>query len=242
MEDRIGWTIYVDIEGFSHFYLSEDPQDKQLEVTLSYGLQEDLYRIGSRMYPARADRLFIHQIGDGYVVCPDFGDHTLDRPVAIAIALMQSTCARGGFIKSAITTGTVEDVSACVTEEISEHIDERLSLSIGAGVMTIYGVMGSALIRGNQVSKLASGPLLIVDRDLESQLAATGVLSRAYSSHLEVDWVHTELGLSNEILRQIGRTPPTAEQLETNIQGYLSRNAELPDNWRKGAELLLSRP
>lgn len=84
-ETPIGrWAINIDLEGFGHLY------DKEDLVLLSLcELMEGIYRIGVRYYPESPDRIFAHQLGDGFVIVSDFPEDTLDRPVAIALSLLR---------------------------------------------------------------------------------------------------------------------------------------------------------
>ena len=70
------WAINIDLEGFGNLY------DKEDLVLLSLcELMEGIFRIGTQYYPEPPDRIFAHQIGDGFIIVSDFPEDTLDRPV-----------------------------------------------------------------------------------------------------------------------------------------------------------------
>ena len=88
MSDR--WAIYIDISGFGALW---EQGDKAL---WSLGqLMLAIFRIGRRCYPEPPDRLFAHQLGDGFVVVSDFHEPCLERCTAIAVALMRHVAASG---------------------------------------------------------------------------------------------------------------------------------------------------
>ncbi len=86
------WSLYIDIEGFSNMFRTDETK----VLKLLSDLMGDLYKIGTRIYSDEFNRLFIHQIADGFIIYSHFGDLGLVRPISIAIALMQSTALRGG--------------------------------------------------------------------------------------------------------------------------------------------------
>lgn len=76
------WAIFIDLEGFRALY------DKENLVLLSLGeLMAGIYHVGCKCFPESPDRLFAHQLGDGFVIVSDFHEESLDRPIAIAMVL-----------------------------------------------------------------------------------------------------------------------------------------------------------
>lgn len=199
MEHR--WGLFIDIDGFSVRY-----KQNQTNALLTLGrLSGDLFRIGK--YFCEEKCLFIHQFGDGFLVLSDFPEDSLNRPLSIAIALMQSMllwgCEGGGVCRVAISTGDFSDVSGCLPPEIQEDKSfNHHSVRLGGGLMTFIPVMGSALINPYKLqSKGPKGPLLLVDAKLNCFMPTESVskLQRTMD-FLLVDWLHTRLPLASELL------------------------------------------
>jgi hypothetical protein len=94
------WAIHIDLEGFGELYPKED------QVLLSLGqLMQGICLIGSRCFPESSDRLFAHQLGDGFVIVSDFLEETLARPVGFALALLRHVSQTGRFAKATFAEG-----------------------------------------------------------------------------------------------------------------------------------------
>ena len=232
--EYVRWMIWVDLEGFGHLYRAGE--DNKALWALR-GLMRDLFRVGKELYPGEGERLFIHQVGDGFIVEPDFGDVDLLRPLAIGIALHRAALLRGSCLKVGIGLGTLADVQGCYPEEIMNEQQDG-AIRIGAGLMTVFPVMGDGLVDAHAVSEKASGPLLLVRGDLADALPKEGASIIQYSSHFEVDWIHVGLAEVASILKTLGLNP-TSEQLEEKLREYLDSYGSIRNEWRKSAELLL---
>ncbi len=82
--ERDRWSLFIGLEGFSALWAHET------HVLVSLGeLMRGTFRIGTRTYPGEVDRLFVHQLGDGFLITSNFHEEQLDRAVCIAIALMR---------------------------------------------------------------------------------------------------------------------------------------------------------
>ena len=227
--DRINWTMWIDLEGFStQFRLNESRACGHL-IELMY----DLKKLGEESYPNVHERLFIHQAGDGFVMCSDSVDQDLSKPVAIAIALLRSTLARFGCLKVGIGEGKIADYTwGYFPDAIKER--ER----IGEGIMTVWPIMGDGLIDAHEVSQCASGPLLLVKKELENGLSNVAVSKLSLKNCIEIDWLGSELSKADELLKVIN---PAACHLNLNeiLSNYIKENEKLPDTWKKSALLLL---
>ena len=53
----------------------------------------------------------MHQMGDGFAIVSDFGEATLERPIAISIALMRHVGSTGMFATAAIAEGEFADIT-----------------------------------------------------------------------------------------------------------------------------------
>ena len=84
-KDKNRWCIYIDILGFSNLWESE----RSRAIDSLGELMRIIDKIGSQCYPETPDRLFIHQTGDAFAIVIEFGENSLDRPIAIASVLMR---------------------------------------------------------------------------------------------------------------------------------------------------------
>lgn len=96
------WSLFIDIEGFSNLYQT---REKTRALELLSWLMLDLYKIGTRIYSNENERFFIYQIGDGFLIAPDYIEQSIKRPLSIAIALMRATVGRNGSVRAAISHG-----------------------------------------------------------------------------------------------------------------------------------------
>ena len=157
------WSLYIDIQGFSKIYNSVP----NLALNILTELTKGLYKIGINIFPDSPKSLFIHQIGDGFVILSDFPDKSLERPISIAIALMQLILLKGGILRAAISDGKFGDILSCYPKEIREKFDKNGVIQVGDGLMTIFPVMGDALISSHELERgKPKGPLLFVDAKL----------------------------------------------------------------------------
>ncbi|MGH7800013.1 MAG: hypothetical protein ACREOW_05200 [Thermodesulfobacteriota bacterium] len=231
------WSLFIDIEGFSKIYQAE----KAKACKLLSGLMLDLYNIGTRFYPDYSNRLFIHQFGDGFIICPNPWDLNLVKPISIAVALMQATALRGGFARAAISHGEMVDILGWYPKEIRDNLtDGRIML--GDGIMTIGQVMGDALVNAYKLSTTKpKGPRLLLDISLESHLKdiKVSIIDRD-DNHIGIDWVHSEIVLVADILKKIDIiNVPSSKTLEGILRSYITVNNKLSDEWKKSAEKLI---
>ena len=231
------WSLFIDIEGFSKIYQAE----KAKACKLLSGLMLDLYNIGTRIYPDYYNRLFIHQFGDGFIICPNPWDLNLAKPISIAIALMQATALRGGFARAAISHGEMADILGWYPKEIRANLEGNYIVSLELGIMTIIPVMGDALINAYALSKCKpKGPRLLLDKEFESQLQDIKVSTvDRYDDHIGIDWMHSEISLVSDILKKIDIDAPSSKDLEEIVRNYITSNNKLSDEWKKSAEILI---
>ena len=118
-----------------------------------------IYRIGTYVYPDErsetGERLFVHQTGDGFAILSDFHEYSLERPIAIATALMRYVVAStGNFASASISEGGFADISNCYPEELRRCLNGGSRTNLGSGIMTLFPVMGTALIRAYKLWEL----------------------------------------------------------------------------------------
>jgi len=233
------WSIYIDIEGFSQIYKINDVK----ALTILGQLMKDLYQIGIKIFPRRPESLFIHQIGDGFLIVSDFPENNLSRPISIAIALMQSTLFNGGVARASISAGDFGDIQSCYPNEITNNMDEHGVLNFGEGVMTIFPVMGEALINSYKLGKSKpKGPCLLLDARLKQYLPRDKfVIIFENKTLIEIDWVHSNSPLIDKILKGIDFNMPSIRDLEEALSNYIKKNPELSSEWVKKALNLIPK-
>lgn len=160
------WCIYIDMEGFSALYGQED----QVLWSLCE-MMRAIYRIGTRAYPSGSDRLFVHQTGDGFAILSDFHEPSPLRAIAIAVVILRHVASTDRFARAAISEGELADIVGCYPKEVRDSCtDDRVSI-LGDGLMTLFPVMGTGLIRAVGVDKIGPpGPLLLLDAKFRSRL------------------------------------------------------------------------
>jgi len=229
------WAIYIDIEGFSVLY---DRETVVLEALCD--LMEGIYLIGERCYPESPDRLFAHQTGDGFVIVSEFGASSLEVPVAISIALLRHVAARGRFAKASIAEGEFADIFGCYPRRIRDACTGDATIRLGGGLMTLFPVMGTALINAFGIAKRApSGSLLVLVAQNQRRLPVECIVQQVNGQDIvSVDWVHSEVPLVGRLQQQAGLRSPTADQVGEAFFRY-SAEQRPPQRWVDGTAALL---
>lgn len=223
------WAIYIDIEGFSALY----PEGDDVLWALNR-LMLAIYKIGSLVYIKPPDRLFAHQMGDGFLIGSDFHEPKLDRPAAIAIVLMKFIANFGLFARAAIAEGEISDIVGCYPIEVLDNRrdGDYPTAIMGDGLMTIFPIMGTALVNVVGVDKRApKGPLLTVPKEFRNRLSSN-VISNVIvgTPNIGIDWVHTESELITYIKTKAMLEFPCPENLEILLGKYIAKY-KLPDEW-----------
>lgn len=255
------WAIHIDIEGFGALY----GRESEIMVALRQ-LMEGICNIGCRCYPILSDALFAHQMGDGFIIVSNFPEDTLHRPVAIALALLRHVASSGRFAKAAISEGGFEDISGCypalvprnaiartndkpgeepgvferVNKRVKEYSHDSLTYRLGDGLMTLFPVMGTALIRAVGVAKKCpSGPLMAVSEEdrgrLPDGLRIHEVTDRGL---IVIDWIHSENELAISIASSARLNSPTPEDLRSRLQSYC-QTQPVTHIWKESVPLFL---
>jgi hypothetical protein len=211
------WAINIDIEGFSILWDRED------QVLWSLGeLMRAIFRIGRECFPDSPERLFSHQIGDGFLVVSDFGEESLERAVTVAVALMQHVAASGRLTKAAIAEGELGDIQGCYPRGVLDELEADHTVSLHMGLMTIFPVMGTALIRAVKVAELSpSGPLLLIEKLKADRVPECIPRKPVVGTDLvSIDWVHTATDQLISIQKCVRLSAPKPAELEAILQGY----------------------
>ena len=215
------WALWIDIEGFSRIY----PRDMVQALLPLRALMEGIYHLGNAVCPESPYRLFAHQIGDGFVVVSEFAERSPELPVAIGAFLQRHILLSGGMGKCAISQGDFSDIQDCYPDVICENADNSGFLRLGDGLMSIFPVMGSALINAYRLSNRESGSLLLLDSDLPGPLPSGAVASKTTNDYSVVDWVHISTPEIAEIETKTGIQHPAAANLERLLRDYVTSNS-----------------
>ncbi len=219
------WGIYIDIEGFGFQY------NHTMKALLPLNaLMEGIYQIGRDKYNDDVSRLFAHQFGDGFVVVSCFEEKSLDRPVAIAISLMRHVLAAGGLAKASVSEGGFEDIKGCYPRNIIDNEKEG-SVAMGAGLMTIIPVMGTALINAVALDKRSpSGSLLTIDSVNAVRLSKCFAKREIENGLVSINWLKGDQRLVSEISADAGLENPPEKERELLLRKYISNN-KLKSSW-----------
>lgn len=236
-----GWAIYIDVEGFSKFLDTDSNEHVGRGLGGLQRLTTALWNIGALAYPGKdpgqpAERLFMHQFGDGYLIWPDSWEDTFDRPLMICVAVMRSLMVSGTAIKASISCGSLGDVLGVYAHEIKDQVEDGAA-RIGSGVMRFTQVLGTALSNAYKCGSRLRGAQLIVDhraipkKSFPSWLAWSSAAAGADDTWSAVDWVH---GTSPQLERlcQVSKIRyPTPTEVETAVVSYMQMSPRPPKEW-----------
>jgi hypothetical protein len=225
------WAIYVDIEGSSKVYVSDEAQffasvDALLGAICS---------IGSYVCPDSPDRLFVHQTGgDGFVLVSDVAQGSPALPIAIAVVLMRTLLAAGGVGKAGVSQGEFADVQGCLPTLHAYPPDDHGRRRLGRGILTVFPVMGTALINSHRLATgRPRGARLAVDRAMVGQTPAGLVVTHEDADLIVVDWVHTRLPEIDEIVAKTTLALPSPTELQQKLTAYVVKAGNAVDeDWK----------
>jgi hypothetical protein len=223
-EDKPRWGIWIDVEGFSNLWSAGDLALRGLGE-----LTRLIFEIGRNCYPNDGERLFAHQIGDGFYIASDFHEESLDRCAALAIMLMRGMTEAGCVARASIAEGDLADYSGCrpraVQAEARRNGDSDI-VALGAGLMTLQAVMGQGLINAVTVDKLSNTKGAIVTlAAANAHRLSEGFVSRALEEApaiVALDWVHSTSPRIDEIVEGAGLANPSPEILADRLIGYVA--------------------
>jgi hypothetical protein len=229
MDRPVGrWAIHIDIEGFGHLY------DKEDLVLLSLGeLMKGIFQIGTKYYPESPDRIFAHQLGDGFIIVSDFPEKTFERPVAIALSLLRHVASSGRYAKATISDGDFADILSCYPPSVTKTAESDKTVRLGHGLMTLFPVMGTALIRAISVAKKCpSGPLLALATENQHRIPDELVVHEVASEGIIIiDWIHSENELARDIASKSQLNWPDALTVSAQLREYCQAQ-QIKDEWK----------
>jgi hypothetical protein len=233
MTDR--WALYVDVEGFGAKW-NETTMDAFRGINT---LMEAIFRIGSRCYRDSPERLFAHQFGDAFLVVSDFHESALDRAALVGTALMRQLLSVGEMTKCAMDEGELSDIANCYPDSIRKQYN-RGHISVGAGLMTITPVMGTALIRTAALQKKVCGPLFVLRKALSERLSQGFALHNIDESDLvSLDWIRGEPPGIQELQDVAGLSRSDEGHRLDQLRRYLDHGFGLRDEWKDSARKYL---
>ncbi len=229
------WALHIDIEGFGTNYEKSDQPLRALRA-----LMEGIYLIGNKVYPNSSERIFAHQIGDGFIVVGDFGAISLEQPIIIAIALMQHVLFAGGTTKACISEGDLADIQGCFPPCIREASEGKGYVRLGSGIMTTFSVMGTALIRSVKLAeKSPSGSLLIIPSEYIDRVPKELHAFKIDDLDLmAIDWLHAKILSLTELQNKAQLTILNSTSLEIIMKDYLEIN-DLTYDWEENTKQYL---
>jgi hypothetical protein len=224
------WAIHIDAQGFGAKW------DDTMEAFRGLNpLMQAIFWLGERAYPEPPERLFAHQIGDGFLVLSDFHEQTLHRAMLISVALLRHVLSHGATARAAIAEGGLSDVRGCYPPEIRRQISKD-NISFGRGVMTVFPVMGTALINAVCLEKRSpSGPLLTVAASNLDRLPGDVSTIKVSESVVAINWLRSgPTGLCD--LQKAARLKSHSEQERIKqLRDYIAANEGLTDQWKENA-------
>jgi len=235
------WSLYIDIEGFGGTY----EQGSQALESLG-ALMEGIYLIGGRCYPESPDRIFAHQIGDGFIVVGEFGRASLEQALTIGILLLRHVLAKGGAARAAVDGGGFADIVGCYPKVVREafHRAGGGAFPLGGGIMTIFPVMGTALINSYRIvshKKAPPGSILLI-RSNQAERCPVGTRTKRSGPLAVIDWIHSDYQELRSVAEKAGLPRPSVTQMEAAMIRYLStQRVNCRWRWNTKAYLNLRR-
>lgn len=203
-------------------------------------LMDGLYSIGNKCFPETPERLFAHQIVDGFIIVSEFGSQSLENPVCIAISLMRHLLISGGVAKATIAEGEFADITGCYPKYIIDDMDLHGRVPLGEGIMTLFTVMGTALIRAVGVKNISpSGSLLLVNKSLRKRLPQDIPFVDIDDNLISIDWIHAKHNKLDNIQQKANLKSTSIYNLEEKLELYMKHNS-LKKTWKDNTRKLLS--
>jgi hypothetical protein len=234
------WAVYIDVEGFSENY--EYSEDRKTFAILALAeLVDSIVKIGTQCFPGDrdknfSDRLFVHQFGDGFIICSDFPEQNAISAISITVAIMRHMIIKGYATKAAISTGDMSDIKGCYPKSVRDTDDEKVNL--GRGLMTIISVMGTALTKAHKLSNTQKGAVLILDENLAKLDLPEGVKVKD-SSGCCIDWISSNLPMSEQIAHTAGLATDNPQALIEKLNSHCKQEPIPPSSWIEGTRFMI---
>jgi hypothetical protein len=232
MQDR--WAIHIDIEGFGAQWNDTIDAFRGLNA-----LMEGIFLIGNQVYSKPPERLFAHQFGDGFLIVSDFHEQNLDRAMLVCITLLRYVLSRGAVAKAAIAEGELSGIEGCYPEVIRKRNNDG-RVFMGDGLMTVFPVMGTALIRSVGLDKKSpSGPLLTISSKNTARLSLDALKTHQIDNLIFVNWLKSEPSALSKLQIAAGIEQFSESERISQLRNYIASNTELKKEWVANAEKYL---
>ena len=246
------WAVFIDLEGFSSRY-------RKSEVEGLSALRELVgaaYRLFCHLPrdPGGFPPLGVHQIGDGFVVVSHSANEPINQPIAVAIGLLRYMLCKGLPASAGVSTGGFGDIVGCYPPELRDKLDDTNAIrDADKGIMTVWPVMGTALINAYRTSHARpKGPMLLVDAT-NCVAEPNMVLLGPPGSILAVDWISPQpkplADAVEQVLEALSDPEPSAlrdrlreqQVLRDELRQYLEEHSsKLRDDWKESAMQLVT--
>ena len=226
------WGISIDVEGFSKNY--EHSEDRKTFAIIALAeLMDSIVKIGRLCFPGNSDinfsdRLFVHQFGDGFIICSDYPESDASRAISIAVSLMRHMILKGFATKAAISSGDMSDIKGCYPNSVRDTQDGRVNL--GMGLMTVISVMGTALTKAHKLAGTHSGAVLIIDDNLVDLGLPDGATMQSEQGNC-VDWVNSNLPMVEDIAIKAGLIIGAPARIIEKLNSYCTIEPTPPKSW-----------
>lgn len=233
------WCIYTDILGFSRLW----EYDQFRAITAVKGQIQAIFQIGTKVYQSGSKRLFVHQMGgDGLAIVSEGPEQSLERPIAIAVALLRHITTSGLFASAAIEEGDNEHISGWYPEEM--YITDSRYVSLGEGLMTLSSsVMGTTIISAYHLNSHGpSRPFLTISENCLDRVPEDVDIreTRRKGKRIwSINWLQNESTFLSDIRDKTGISIPSAEDINQKMKEYCLQNPEIRDKWKDSLLQLL---
>lgn len=234
------WAIYVDIEGFADLFAKHGCMPMAQLTSIIHKLlssnAEAFQSIQAVQYGG--DGFLLHQLSNVL-------SKNLDRPIAIATALMKAALCEGFTLRAQISTGSSPDIQGCYDQSLQDHIQAQKNFGYltyrgelgGFSNMLLVPLSGSAILNAYRLH-YPKGPLLVLDPLLKSEVEEQSVDVIDRVDALEVNWLKQEHRSITECLQALGIDEK--RDFPAMLKAYVQENSKnLPTDWKDNAGLLL---
>jgi len=189
---------------------------------------EGIYHVGTTVCSNAPNSIFAYQVGDGFIISSEFGLNAPSLPLGICIFLLRLVATRGGFAKCAASTGEMADIKGCFPRVIQDNLIESHAVRLGSGLMTLFPVMGTALINTYTLSKKERGSVLIWDKKIDISSDQGIVVTKDDGDYLLIDWLHSRSPYADRFLEMVEITD-FLSNFETIIRNRIKATPAEPE-------------
>jgi len=157
--------------------------------------------------------------------------------VAIALSLLRHVAHSGRYAKATIADGEFADILSCYPYSVTKAAESDRMVRLGHGIMTLFPVMGTALIRAISVAKKCpSGPLLAVDSENRHRLPDGLIIHEVPSEGLiVVDWLHSKNELAKDIANKSQLKRPDNLTISNQLIDYCQKQP-VKAEWKRSVQ------